>query len=344
MGITRKSLRDRVVVVSGASAGVGRATVRELARRGARVAVIARGEAGLEGARTDALRLGAPAALACPADIADAAAVEEAAERTERSLGPIDVWINVAMVSVFARVVDVEPEEYRRVMEVNFLGFVHGTKAALARMRPRDRGTIVHVGSALAFRGIPLQSAYCASKHALQGFHESLRSELLADGSAVRSSMVHLPALNTPQFQWVRTRLPNQPQPVPPIFQPEVAARSIAWAAAHAPREISVGASTVATRVADAIAPALVARYLARSGIDDQQTDEPVDLEGWSDNLDAPVDDSVDYGAHGIFDDQAKKHSMHAWANTHRLLTVGIGAAAAGAAAAGMAALRDGGR
>lgn len=344
MRTMRKSLQDAVVVVSGGSAGVGRATVRELARRGARVAVIARGEAGVQAARADAVRLGAPAALACSADIADADAVEEAAERTERALGPIDVWINVAMVSVFARVADVEPEEYRRVMEVNFLGFVHGTKAALARMRPRDRGTIVHVGSALAYRGIPLQSAYCASKHAIQGFHESLRSELLADGSAVRSSMVHLPALNTPQFQWVRTRLPNHPQPVPPIFQPEVAARSITWSAVHAPREISVGASTVATRVANALAPALVGRYLARTGIEDQQTDEQVDLDRWSDNLDAPVDDTVDYGARGIFDAQARTYSLQAWANTHRLLTIGIGAAAAGGVAAGVSALMDSGR
>lgn len=325
----RASLQDKVVVVSGASAGVGRATVRELAGHGARLALIARGRAGLEGARADALRLGAPDALAYPLDIADAAAVERTATRIERELGPIDVWINVAMVSVFARVDDVEPEEYRRVMEVNFLGFVHGTKSALARMRPRERGTIVHVGSALAYRGIPLQSAYCASQHAIQGFHESLLAELRAGRSPVRSSMVQLPALNTPQFQWVRTRLPNHPQPVPPIFQPEVAARAITWAAVHAPREVNVGASTIATRVANALVPGLVDRYLGRTGIDDQQTDEPIDPASWKDNLDAPVDDEVDYGAHGIFGDRAKDRSLQAELSRNKLpLTLGLGAAA----------------
>jgi NAD(P)-dependent dehydrogenase (short-subunit alcohol dehydrogenase family) len=332
----RSALRDRVVVVSGASAGVGRAVVRELAGHGARVAVIARGVQGLEGARADALAGGAPAALACRVDTADATAVEDAAARVERELGPIDVWINAAMVSVFARVDAVRPEEYRRVMEVNFHGYVHGTQAALTRMRTRGTGTIVQVGSALAYRGIPLQSAYCASKHALQGFHESLRSELRADGSGIRVSMVQLPAINTPQFQWVRTRLPNHPQPVPPIFQPEVAARAIAWAAVHAPNEISVGASTVGTRIGNALARGPLDHYLGSNGIDDQQTDEPVDPDDWSDNLDGPVDDQVDFGAHGVFDDRAKTFSVHAWVNTHRLLAAGALAGAASAAAAGL--------
>jgi short-subunit dehydrogenase len=246
------------------------------------------------------------------------------------------VWINVAMVSVFARIHEIDPDEYRRVMDVNFHGFVHGTQAALRRMRERDRGTIVHVGSALAFRGIPLQSAYCASQHALQGFHDSLCTELRAEGSAVRSSAVHLPAINTPQFQWVRTRLPNHPQPVPPIFQPEVAARAIVWAAAHAPRELSVGASTVATRAGNAISPGLVDRYLASSGIEDQQTDDPIDHGTWEDNLDGPVDDDVDFGAHGIFDDVAKSRSVHTWLNTHRLVSLGSAVALAGGALAAL--------
>jgi NAD(P)-dependent dehydrogenase (short-subunit alcohol dehydrogenase family) len=314
-------MRDRVIVISGASAGVGRATARELAGKGARLALLARGKAGLEAAREEALRLGAPAAIAVQTDIADAEQVEAAADRAERELGPIDVWINVAMVSVFAPVTEIDPADFRRVMDVNFLGFVHGTQAALRRMRPRDQGTIVQVGSALAYRGIPLQSAYCASKHALDGFTESLRSELIAEGSSVRVSLVHLPALNTPQFGWVRTTLPKHPQPVPPIFQPEVAARAIAWAAEHAPRERNVGASTVATRVGNVLAPGLIDRYLARNGIGDQQTDLPIDHETWQDNLWQARDAEVDHGAHGIFDDEAKPRSLHAWANTHRLLT-----------------------
>lgn len=329
----KTSLKGKVVVVSGASAGVGRAVVTELAGRGARLGLLARGRAGLEGARADAQRLGAPAVVTCRTDIADARAVEEAAERIEAELGPIDVWLNVAMVSVFARVPEVEPDEYRRVMDVNFHGYVHGAQSALARMRQRDRGTIIHVGSALAFRGIPLQSAYCASQHALQGFHDSLRSELRADGSGIRTSMVHLPAVNTPQFGWVRTRLPNHPQPVPPIFSPEVAARAIVWAAVHTPRELSVGASTVATRAANALWPGLLDHYLGRNGIEDQQTDEPIDHETWRDNLDGPVDDEVDHGAKGIFGDEAKRRSPHTWVNTHRLLTTGVAMGAAGAVA-----------
>jgi NAD(P)-dependent dehydrogenase (short-subunit alcohol dehydrogenase family) len=327
----------QVVVVSGGSAGVGRATVRALAERGAKVAILARGDAGLDGARRDALRLGAPAALALPTDIADADAVEAAAAQAEEQLGPIGTWMNVAMTSVFAPVHDITPDEFRRVTEVNYLGFVYGTLAALRRMRARDTGTILHVGSALAYRGIPLQAAYCASKHAIQGFHDSLRTELLAEGSNVRVTLVHLPALNTPQFGWVRTALPQHPQPVPPIFQPEVAARGVLWAAEHAPRELNVGMSTVATRLGHALAPGLLDRYLARTGWEDQQTDITRDTERWRDNLYRPVDDREDHGAHGIFDEQAKTSSPQLWAATHKAL---LGAVAAGVTALGVVAGR----
>jgi NAD(P)-dependent dehydrogenase (short-subunit alcohol dehydrogenase family) len=318
---------EPVVVVSGASAGVGRAVAALYARRGARLGLLARGKAGLEGARADAERLGA-AALALPTDVADAAQVMAAAERVEAELGPIDVWVNNAMVSVFARAVDITPAEYRRVMEVNFLGYVHGTLAALERMLPRDRGAVVQVGSALAYRGIPGQSAYCASKHAIEGYVESLRAELLGEGSNVKVTMVQLPAVNTPQFGWVRTRLPRHPRPVPPIFQPEVAARAVAWAAEHGPRELDVGASTVLTRLGNRFAPGLLDRYLARSGIDSQQTDEPVDLDTWEDNLDSPVDDGEDRGTRGRFDDRAHERSAQLWAATHKpRLALGLAAA-----------------
>ncbi|HEX7958060.1 MAG TPA: SDR family oxidoreductase, partial [Pyrinomonadaceae bacterium] len=221
--------RPEVVVITGASAGVGRAVVREFARRGAHVALIARGRDGLEAARREVESFGGRA-LVLPLDVADAGAVEQAAELTERELGPIDVWVNNAMVSVFSPVKKMRPEEYRRVTEVTDLGYVHGTLAALRRMLPRDRGCIVQVGSALAYRGIPLQSAYCAAKHAIQGFMDSLHAELLHEGSNVRVTMVQLPAVNTPQFSWAKTRMPKEPQPVGPVFQPEVAARAVYWA------------------------------------------------------------------------------------------------------------------
>jgi NADP-dependent 3-hydroxy acid dehydrogenase YdfG len=231
-----------VTVITGASAGVGRAVTREFARQGARLGLLARGRAGLEAARADAELLGASQVATVAADVADAAQVEAAAAKLEAELGPPDVWVNNAMTSVFAPAWEITAEKYRRVAEVIFLGYVHGTLAALARMRPRDRGTIVQVGSALAYRGIPLQAPYCAAKHAIQGFDDSLRADLHHAGSRVRVSSVHLPALNTTQFTWVRTRLPRHPQPVPPIYQPEVAARAIAWAAQHGPRELQVGA------------------------------------------------------------------------------------------------------
>jgi NAD(P)-dependent dehydrogenase (short-subunit alcohol dehydrogenase family) len=316
----------RVVVITGASAGVGRATARTFARRGDAVGLLARGEDGLKAAAIEVEDAGGRP-LILPVDVADHRAVEGAAEAAERELGPIDVWINNAMTSVFAPFWDIEADEFRRVTEVTYLGVVNGTRAALRQMRPRDRGVIVQVGSALAYRSIPLQSAYCGSKHAVAGFTESLRTELLHEGSGVRVSQVHLPALNTPQFEWVLSRLPNWPQPVPPIYQPEVAARAVVWAADHPRRELWVGASTSLTIRADKLAPGLLDRYLGRTGVDSQQTDEPADPDRPA-NLWGPV--AGDHGAHGRFDDRARRRSLQLWATTHRGL-VGVGAAALGA-------------
>jgi NAD(P)-dependent dehydrogenase (short-subunit alcohol dehydrogenase family) len=295
-----------VVAVTGASAGVGRATARAFARDGADVGLIARGRERLESARREVEELGRRAAVVV-ADVADAAQVESAAQQIEDELGPIDVWVNNAMTTVFAPVSDTTPEEFRRATEVTYLGSVWGTMAALRRMRPRDSGVIVQVGSALAYRGIPLQAAYCGSKHALQGFLESLRAELLHDGSHVRLTMVQLPALNTPQFTWSRAKLPRAPQPVPPIFQPEVAADAIVWAARHPRRELMVGWPTVKAIVGNALAPGIADRYLARNGFDAQQTDELVDPDR-PDNLFEPV--PGDQGAHGPFDDQSRDRSI----------------------------------
>lgn len=295
----------RVVVITGASAGVGRATARAFARPGTAVALLSRGEDGLRSAAHDVSNLGGTP-LALPTDVADAAAVEQAASAIEDQLGPIDVWVNNAMASVFSPVHQLTAEEVQRVTQVTYLGTVHGTLSALARMRPRRRGTIVQVGSALAHRSIPLQAPYCGAKHAVAGFTESLRCELLHDRVGVRVSMVQLPALNTPQFEWVRTRLPRHPQPVPPIFQPEVAAEAIVWAAEHAPKELKVCMSTVAAVYANRIAPGLLDRYLARTGYDSQQTEQPVDASR-PDNLFDTVNEAR---AHGIFDDKAHPRSM----------------------------------
>lgn len=297
---------SRVVVVTGASAGVGRAAARAFGARGDRVGLLARGEQGLAGAAREVRGAGGEA-LAVPTDVADAGAVEAAAGRVERELGPIDVWVNDAMATVFAPFAEIEPEEYRRSTEVTYLGCVWGTRAALRRMRPRDRGVVVQVGSALAFRGIPLQAPYCGAKHAIVGFTESLRAELLHDGSAVRISMVHLPALNTPQFEIGRAKLPRHPQPVPPIYQPEVAAEAIAWIAEHRRRQLYVGAPTLKTVLGNRIAPWLGDRYLARTGYGAQQTDEPLDP-GRPDNLFAPV--PGDHGAHGRFGEGARGRSL----------------------------------
>ncbi|MDH2416018.1 SDR family oxidoreductase [Nocardioides sp. CER19] len=329
--------RQRVVVVTGASGGIGRATARAFAERGDAVALLARGEEGLDGAAADVRKAGARA-LPISVDMADHEAVESAAEQVEAELGPIDVWVNVAFSSVFARFMDVKAEEYERTTRVTYLGYVNGTRSALTRMLPRDRGVVVQVGSALAYRGIPLQSAYCGAKHAVQGFHESVRTELLHDRSNVHVTMVQMPAVNTPQFQWVLSRLPRRAQPVPPIYQPEVAADAVLYAADHPRRrEYWVGGSTALTLIANAVAPGLLDRYLARTGLESQQTDQrqPADQPA---NLWEPADgtDGHDYGAHGTFDDRSKHRSLQLWASQHHAT---VGAALAGAAAGAAIAL-----
>jgi NAD(P)-dependent dehydrogenase (short-subunit alcohol dehydrogenase family) len=308
------STRREVVVITGASAGVGRATVQAFAREGAKIGLLGRGREGLEAAHHDVEAAGGKA-LVLPTDVAFPDQVETAAEAVERELGPIDIWVNNAMASVFSPIREMSAEEFRRVTEVTYLGVVYGTLAALRRMLSRDRGVIVQVGSALAYRGIPLQAAYCGSKHAIQGFTDSLRAELLHDGSNVRVTMVQLPALNTPQFDWVKSRLPRKPKPVPPIFQPEVAAEAILWAARHNRREVYVGMSTVAAIVGDKIAPGLLDHYLARTGFEAQQTDEPDDPNR-PNNLWQPL--PGDNGARGRFDDRARNRSIQFWVTTHR--------------------------
>jgi NADP-dependent 3-hydroxy acid dehydrogenase YdfG len=306
--------KAEVVVVTGASAGVGRAIAREFARHGASLGLLARSRDGLEGATDDVKRLGGRA-LAITTDMADDRQVEEATERIERELGSIDVWINNAMVSVLAPALQMTSDEYRRVTEVTYLGYVYGTLAALRRMVPRDRGVVVQIGSALAYRSIPLQSAYCAAKHAVQGFTESLRTELIHDGSRVHLTTVQLPAVNTPQFSWIRTRMPCHPQPVPPIFQPEVIARAVYWAAHHRRREFCVGFPTVKAIIGDKFIPGWLDYYLASIGYESQQTQEPVDP-GRPDNLYTPL--PGDYGARGKFSDRALDYSVQVWLNQYR--------------------------
>jgi NAD(P)-dependent dehydrogenase (short-subunit alcohol dehydrogenase family) len=296
----------KTIAVTGASAGVGRATVERFARTGARIGLIARERDRLEATAVEVDRLGGEA-LVLPLDVADEDAVDEAASKIEERFGPLDVWVNNAMATVFAPVTQTAPDEFRRATEVTYLGYVWGTLAALRRMLPRDRGTIVQVGSALAYRSIPLQAPYCAAKHAVHGFTQSLRTELLHEGSSVRVTEVQLPALNTPQFEWGRAKLPRHPQPVPPIFQPEVAAKAIEHAAEHAPRELLVAWPTVKAVLGERIAPGLLDRYLARSGYDSQQTKEPLEGEREG-NLIEPVPGEP--GAHGRFDDRAKRRSL----------------------------------
>lgn len=322
----------RTVVVTGGTAGIGRAAVRRFAARGDDVAVLARGRRGLEAACEDARAHGVRA-LGVPTDVADLDAVREAADLVRDELGPIDVWVNDAFSSAFARFVDLQPDEFRRATEVTYLGFVWGTRVALEHMLPLDRGTIVQVGSALAYRGIPLQTAYCGAKHAVQGFTESLRCELRHEGSGVRLTMVQMPGVNTPQFSWVLSRLPRHPQPVPPIYQPEVCADAIVHASLHpGRREYWVGASTVGTILGNRVAAGLLDRYLARTCVESQQTAEPTRADRPSD-LWEPVDDDLDAGAHGEFDDVAHGSSAQWWLSRHRRAATGVAAGALGLAA-----------
>jgi NAD(P)-dependent dehydrogenase (short-subunit alcohol dehydrogenase family) len=318
---------SRIVVVTGASAGIGRAAAIAFAARGDTVALLARGEAGLAGA-ADEVEAAGGQALVIPIDVSDSDAVFAAAQQVETELGPIDVWVNVAFTSVFAPFDQIEPAEYRRVTEVSYLGYVYSTMAALKHMKPRDRGTIVQVGSALAYRGIPLQSAYCGAKHAIQGFHEALRCELLHEKSNVHVTMVQMPAVNTPQFSWVLSRLPDQAQPVPPIYQPELAGRAVVYAADHPRRrEYWVGTSTVGTLAGNAIAPGLLDRYLGRTGFKSQQTKQPQQPDAPV-NLWRPADgtDGRDFGTHGVFDAKAHSRDPQQWASQHHGLLGAIGA------------------
>jgi NAD(P)-dependent dehydrogenase (short-subunit alcohol dehydrogenase family) len=306
------------IVITGASAGIARATARLYGERGANVALIARGKAGLDGAVADVVH-GGGKALAVSADVADHEQLKEAGRKIEEHFGPIDVWINVAFTSVFAPFAEISPDEFRRVTEVSYLGFVYGTMVALDTMRPRDRGTIVQVGSALGERSIPLQSAYCGAKHAINGFTSSLRCELRHENSGIHVTVVQMPAVNTPQFSWVRSKLPNHPQPVPPIYQPEVAARGVVFAADHPRRkQYWVGGSTAATLAGNRIIPALLDRYLARTGYASQQTSQKAAADR-PENLWQPVDDATghDHGAHGIFDGISHDRSTQLWASQH---------------------------
>lgn len=312
----KHSMQGKVVVVTGASAGVGRATAREFARRGAKIGLLARGHAGLEAAKTEVESLGGQA-IVVPADVSDPDQIEAAADAVEKAFGSIDIWVNDAMVSVFSPFKEMTAAEFKRVTEVTYLGFVYGTLTALKRMLPRNRGMIVQVGSALAYRGIPLQSAYCGAKHAIQGFTESVRCELIHDRSRVRITMVQMPALNTPQFDWVKNHLPRKPQPVPPIYQPEVAARAIVYASRHYRREWFVGTPTVIAIQGNKIAPGLGDWYLGHQGYGSQQYDGHADPNRRN-NLYEPVDQDVDHGAHGDFDHRAHGSSFQCFLDRHR--------------------------
>ena len=308
-----------VVMITGASAGIGRATARAFAKRGANIGLFARGADRLEAARAEVEYAGGRA-LVLAGDVADERAIEDAAQQLEDAFGPIDIWVNNAMVSVFSPIAEMKPAEFRRVTEVTYLGYVWGTLAALRRMRPRNRGTIINVGSALAYRGIPLQSAYCAAKHAIHGFTDALRCELIHDRMNIRICEVEMPAVNTTQFDWVKSRLPKKPQPVPPIYQPEVAADAIVYAATHKRREVYVGFPTVESVVGNKVAPRLLDRYLGRHGYQSQQTDEPDDPERPNNLFNPPPGD---FGAHGAFDDRARKFSPQLWLDKYLGLLAG---------------------
>jgi NAD(P)-dependent dehydrogenase (short-subunit alcohol dehydrogenase family) len=314
--------RLRTIVVTGASAGVGRATAHAFAREGARVGLLARETEGLHAAAREVNELGGKS-LAVPTDVADADQVDAAAARIESELGPIDVWVNNAMTTIFARFTDITPAEFKRATEVTYLGAVYGTMAALRRMLPRNSGRIIQVGSALAYRSIPLQSPYCGAKHAIAGFTDSVRTELRHDRKNIRLTMVQLPALNTPQFSWCRTKMPRHPKPVPPIYQPEVAADRIVWASHHNRREIFVGAPTTIVIEANKIAPGLAGSYLAKTGFDSQQTGEEVRPDR-PDNLFEPV--PGDFGVHGVFTPEAHDATAGSWVSGHKGTTVLAGA------------------
>ena len=319
----------RVAVVTGGSAGVGRAVVRELARHGWDVAVLARGKAGLEGATEDASSLGARA-LGIETDVADSGQVRSAAARVEQELGPIDLWVNDAFAGDLRYFWDIPEDEYRRITEVTYLGQVHGTRVALEHMRPRNRGVIVQVGSALAFRGIPLQSAYCGAKHAIKGFTDSLIAELRHTGSAVKVCQVQLPGVNTVQFDWNASEFDQHPQPVAPIFQPEVAARAVRFLAENPRRNLWVGLNTAYTILGSRLAPSFMDWYLARKVVDGQLSDD--DGPRYGSNVFEPQDDDADRGAHGMFDDQAKSRDAWSWASMHRAALAGVAVAAVAAA------------
>ncbi|HEY6935288.1 MAG TPA: SDR family oxidoreductase [Marmoricola sp.] len=322
----------RIAVVTGGTAGVGRAVVRELAGAGYDVAVLARGRAGLDGAVRDIEQRGRRG-LAIPTDVADHAAVEAAADRVESELGPIDAWVNVAFAGSLAFFWDTSVDEFQRMTEVTYYGQVNGTRAALHHMRPRNRGVVVNVGSAMSYRSIPLQSAYCGAKHAIKGFSESVMTELRHEKSKVRVCMVQLPGLNTPQFNWNLNKMKKHPMPVPPVFQPEVPARAVRFLIEHPRRNMWVGVSTAYTILGERLAPKFLDLYLGRTGISSQQTDK--DAPRWGSNVFEPQDEEVDRGAHGPFDDMAHERDPLTWASMHRrsLLSAAGAAAALGVAA-----------
>ncbi|MEC4815813.1 MAG: SDR family oxidoreductase [Scytonema sp. PMC 1069.18] len=316
-----------VVVITGASAGIGRATVRAFAKRGAYIGLVARSQDGLEAARQEVEAAGGKA-IVLPTDVSDPNQVEAAAAAVEKEFGRIDIWVNDAMASILSPFIDIKPEDFRRVTEVTYLGYVYGTMAALRRMKPRNRGTIVQVGSALAYRSIPLQSAYCGAKAAIRGFTDSLRTELLHDRSNIRITMVQMPAVNTPQFNWIKNNMPHKSQPVPPIFQPEVAAEAIYWAAHHNRRELYVGRSTVQAILGNKVAPGLLDRYLASSGYSSQQTNEPEEQDRRNNLWEALPGE--DYGAHGRFDSKSEDWSPQLLATENQdwlMLALGTGVA-----------------
>ena len=308
------SKRNDIVVITGASAGVGRAAAKKFAERGCSVGLIARGIEGLEGAKKDVESFGTKAVYV-QADVANAEEIENAANKIEKELGPIDIWINDAMTTVFSPFLEITPDEYKRVTEVTYLGFVYGTMSALKRMKKRNKGVIVQVGSALAYRGIPLQTAYCGSKHAIQGFTESLRAELIHDKINVHLTMVQMPALNTPQFNWCKNNFDKKPQPVPPIYQPEVAAEAIYYAAYHKRREMYIGFNNTVIIIGNKFFPGFGDKYLASHGYSSQLTDEKVSKDRQT-NLWNPV--KGDFGSHGEFDNKAINKSKDLFVDIHR--------------------------